>query len=83
MSWKISCAVCDMYKKNMSVGKMKKWKWSHSYGLLRTVGGNSNESDEECYMNTVLNKRIIINMRTSLIYMGLNNDNDINYKNKI
>lgn len=33
--WKISCAVCDMYKKNMSVGKMEV-EMKPFYGLLRT-----------------------------------------------
>lgn len=57
------------------------------YGLLRTekkVEGNSNESDEECYMNTVLNKKNNYQYENITdLYKGLNNDNDINYKNKI
>lgn len=46
--------------------------------------GNSNESDEECYMNTVLNKKNNYQYENITdLYKGLNNDNDINYKNKI
>lgn len=70
MSWKISCAICDMYKKI--------WVWVRWSGIeailltLRTeekVEGNSNASDGECLWILFYIKRIITNMRTPLIYI--------------